>query len=283
MAYLRIVPRNFHCDATITASNEVSGFPVENTKNDIRTRVWRTADGTNATVDGTFGDNVARTPSFFGMFLHRCHGGKIRLQGYSDLAWSAGVYDSGALDIINVTPTDGMDWGFNVFPGYSAGAIDPFIEFQPYWLWFSPSTAWKSYRITLSNHSSTFGRAEWQVSAFFLGRHVEMLRQPDFGQSLGRADITDRNRSRGGSLRTNVGASFRTMEMNLGAMAEAERAQWLDIINWTGTGKALVLSLFPLDGTRKERDHLLMCKFTALNAIGREVHRLTHRIQVEEL
>lgn len=282
MAYLRIAPRNFHDEATVTVSAEVTGFEAVNTQNDIRTRVWRTPSGADATVDGTFPDALARTVSVFGMFLHRCHGGDIRLRLYSDAAWTTQVYDSTALDVINVVPTDGMDWGVNAFPAYSAGDIDPFIEYAPYWLWL-PSVACKSYRITLTNHSSDFGRAEWQVSRFFLGYHLEMLRQPEFGVQLGRIDLTDRNRSRGGSLRTNLGSSFRTMEMNLGAMEEDERAAWLDIMQYTGTARAFLLSLFPELGTRMERDHTMLCKFTALNAIGREVHRLTHRIQIEEL
>lgn len=280
--YLRIVPRNFFDEATISASAEVTGFEVENTKNEIRTRVWRTPDGTNATVQGTYTDSTDRFPTFFGMFLHRCHGGDIRLQLFSDTAYSSPVYDSGVVPIINVTVTDGMDWGVNPFPGYSEGSIDPFIEYAPYWIWFDP-VGIQSFQIDLSSHSSDFNRDEWQVSRFYLGRHVEMLRQPDFGMTLGRADITDRNRSRGGSLRTNLGASFRTMEMNLGAMDEDERAEWLDIMQFTGTGRAFVLSLFPEENSRRERDHILMCKFTSLNAIGREVNRLTHRIQIEEI
>jgi len=282
MAFLRIAPRNFHDEATVTADSEATGFEVINTQNDIRTRVWRSTSSSDATVSGTMGDNIDRTISVFGMFLHRCHGGKIQFKLYSDTAWSSLVFDSGAVDVINIIPTDGMSWGYNAFPSYSAGDLDPFIEFQPYWLWLDP-TACKSYKIVLSNHSSDFGRAEWQASRFFLGNYVEMLRQPDFGATLARVDLTDRNRSRGGSLRTNVGSSYRTMEMNLGALAETERAAWLDIMNWTGTGRAFLISLFPEEGTRFERDHIMLAKFVSLNAIGREVHRLTHRIQIEEL
>lgn len=281
--YLRIVPRNFHDEATLTVSApEATGFEIINTQNCIRSDFYRSTDGSNVTIRGTFADNIPRTPSFFGMFLHQCHGGKIQLELFSDAAWSASVYDSGAVDVINVFPTDGMDWGVD----FGDGTNDPFFESAPHWQWLAPTSPRPevlSYEITLSDHVSTYGRTVWQASRFFLGPSFELFRQPEFGASLGFVDQTDRNRSRGGSLRTNFGQLWRVMEMSLGAMEESERAAWLDIFRYCGRGRDFVLSLFPEEGTRIERDHILNCKFATLNPIGREVRRLTTRLQIEEV
>lgn len=282
MSNLRIVPRNFHDEALLTASSTVLGFEASNTQNSMRSRVWRTVSGANATLDGVWADNIARTPLFFGMFLHHNHGGKIRLQLYSDTAWTTQVYDSTAVDIVNVNsvPTEGADWGYDPF---STGRLDPFIEEAPYWLWIPTSVNAKSYRISLSNHSLVYNRTFWETSRFFLGPYVELeSRQPEYGLEMGYVDQTDRNRSRGGSLRTNHGVSWRTMQLNLGAMDEDERAGWLDIFHYCGTGRDFVISLFPGEGSRKERDYILNAKFSTLNAIGRQVNRLSTRLQLEE-
>lgn len=283
--FLRVVPRNFHDEATLTVSSpEASGFPIANTQNCIRTKVYRSVTAGDITISGTFGlGSYARTPAFFGMFLHQCHGGQIRLQLYSDYNWVTQVYDSTVLNVINVMPTDGMDWGADPFGN---GPNDPFFELAPHWQWLvngSPGLACRSYKITLSSLAFTYGRSVWQVSRFFLGPSMELFRQPEFGASLGIIDQTDRNRSRGGSLRTNIGANWRTAELSLGAMEESERAAWLDIFRYCGTGRDFVLSVFPEEGTRIERDYLLNCKFATLNAIGREVNRLTGRLQIEEV
>lgn len=279
MAYLRLVPRNFHDESFLIASSTVSGFDASNTQNSIRQKVWRSVDTADATIEGAFLDNLSRYIDFFGMFLHQCHGGKIQLELFSDTGWTTSVYNSGAVNVINIVPTDGIDWGIDPF---GTGRIDPFIEAAPYWLWHT-ATACKSYRISLSNHSLTYGHNYWQVSRFFLGRSFELFRQPEFGASLGIKDLTDRNRSRGASLRTNIGERWRTMEMNLGAMEESERAGWIDTFKYCGTGRDFVVSLFPQEGTRLERDHILNAKFAALDAIGRQVNRLTGRLQVEEV
>lgn len=282
--FLRIVPRNFHDESTLTVSvAEAAGYEILNTQNRIRTRAWRSSTGGDVTIRGTFGPTYPRTPSFFGMFLHQCHGAKIQLLLYSDDAWTSTIYDSGVNDVVKVQPTDGMDWGFDPF---SLGPNDPFAEDAPYWLWIepgSPPPACLSYEILLSSHSATYGRTVWQASRFFLGPTMELFRQPEFGASLGYAAQTDRNRSRGGSLRTNVGVQWRTMELSLGAMEESERAAWLDIFRYCGTGRDFVLSLFPNEGTRKERDYILNCAFASLNPINREINRLTGRLQIEEV
>ena len=106
-AALRIIPRNFHAEATLsTQFAPVDGYSIVNTQNTQRSRVWRSTDGTDQYINGTFDDGLERTVAHFSFFRHRCHGGKVRLRLYSDVSWTTMVYDSGALDTINVVPTD---------------------------------------------------------------------------------------------------------------------------------------------------------------------------------
>jgi hypothetical protein len=258
-----------------------AGFAASNTQNTQRSRVWRSTAGTSQYVRGTFADGLARTVSFFGFFLHRCHGGKVRLQLYSDTAWTTQVYDSTALDVINVVPSDGANWGIDPYGG---GAIDPFLLDAPYWLWLT-ATACKSYKITFSNNVTTYtGTAYWQVCRFYVGKWIEVQINPDYGLPLGYESLNDRNRTRGGSLRTNVGQRWRQMTVDLANVRENERAAWLDIANYCGTGRDFVISLFPEEASRRERDHMLNGKFSALGPIVRQnFSQLRQNLRIEEV
>lgn len=282
MANLRIVPRNFHDEATLaTELAPVTGYPIANTQDTQRSRVWRSTAGTNQYIAGTYADGLLRTASFAGFFRHRCHGGNVRLQLYSDAAYTTQVYDSGTVAIINVTPTDGLDWGITPYVGGTA--IDPFITDAPFWLWFS-GTPHRSFKWSFSSNVSTYGYAYWQVCRFFLGNYFSLTYNPQYGITLGVVDQTDRNRSRGASLRTNVGPSWRTMTMDLARIPESERAAWLDIMKYLGTGRDFVSSLFPGEATRRERDHTINCKFTSLDPLERwHLQYLKKRLQFEEV
>jgi hypothetical protein len=286
-ANLRIIPRNFHYEATLsTELPAATGCSIVNTQNRKRSRVWRSADSTggdagdNQYIAGTFDDAIEREPDYFAFFRHRCHGGTVRLQLYSDAGWASQVYDSGALDVIKVIGTDGANWGVDP---YGIGPNDPFITDSPYWLRFDP-VACLSYKITFGSNDPTFDAAYWEVCVFELGRSFQPDRQP-VNVDHGWIDLTDSDRSRGGSLYTNVGAQARTMRLSLEGIKEEERAAWLDIVRQCGLGRDLAISLFDDEGTRRERDHVMYGTFSALDAIGRQTSRpnlLTKTLQFQE-
>ncbi len=71
---LRIVPRNFHDEATLTNSiAPATGFPVTNTQNSTRSQVWKSPDGTAQNIKGLVPAN--RSATFFGLFRHTAGGG----------------------------------------------------------------------------------------------------------------------------------------------------------------------------------------------------------------
>jgi hypothetical protein len=269
-ANLRLVPRNFHDEATLTNSiTPATGFPVTNTQNSTRSLVWKSTGTTAQTIKGTLA--ASRSATFFGMFRHAMSGGSVRIQLFSDAAWTTQTYDSTALPVNNITPTDVYDWGI--------GSNDPFAGTWPYWIWFA-SAAFQSYTISFSG-SPTIGY--WQASRIWLGKHLEVTYNPAYGATLGFLDQSDRDRSRSGSLRTRVGPTWRTMDLTMGEIDESQRAAFLDILQYCGTSRDVVASLFPLDGTRLERDHIINGKFSNMNALGRQVSYLTGHLQLEEV
>lgn len=279
-AACRLVVRNFHDEATLTTEIPAAdGFEIVNTQNCIRGDVWRSTGPADQSIFGTFADGFARTISSFSFFRHRCSGGNVRFEGFSDPAWTTRVIDSTVLPVIWYTATDGLDWGVNP---YGTGSTDPFVTLAPFRAWLTPA-ACLSYKITFSDNVSTYGAAYWQVCRFFIGNHYATPRQPNFGLMLGRADLTDRDRSVGGSLRTNLSESWKTMSMEFNGITEDQRPAWIDIMEYALTGRDIVFSLYSEDFTRLGRDHFINCTMSGLDAINRQVRVLTKKLQIEEV
>lgn len=282
MANIRIVPRNFHDEATLaTEFAPVAGFSIDNTKDRQRSRVWRSTDGSDQYISGVYDDGLPRTVDHFSMFSHRCHGGQFRLRLYTNNNWTSLAYDSGLTDIINVVPTDGLDWGIDP---YGDGTNDPLITEAPFWLWLETPVEHLSFRYYFSSNVSTYGYAYWQACRFFLGLTYELPYNIIYDNALGFIDATDRARSRGASLRTNVGPNWREFNADIKRLPDSDRAGWFDIKKRVGTGRDFVLSVFPENGTRKERDYFMNCVFKTLDQMVRYLPTwLSSRIQIEEV
>jgi len=277
MANLRITPRNFHDEATVTVSTAATGFPVTNTNNCIRSRTWRSTSTATATISGTFSTGYYYRGNSLALFQHNGHGGFVRLELFNDTAWTSVNYDTGTINLSNVSdPSTSYEWGL-IGLGID---YNPFKALDPYWLYFQQSI-FKSYRITLSGLVSP--RTYWEVGRVFLGKHFTAGINPAYGAALGMSDLTDSNRSRGGSLRTNVGASWKTAAFDLNWMSEDDAISWLDIMRYCGTGRDFVISMFPEEVTRRERNNTFNAKFQSLDPIGRQVSYLTKRFQVVEV
>jgi hypothetical protein len=269
-ANLRIVPKNDWDDATLTPSAAaVVGYEVTNTQNTIRGQVWRTTSNAGQSVTAVFPD--ARTLSHFSMHRHLCHAGSVQIQLYSDAAATTLVYNSTALSATPYTASEPYVW--------SQGSNDPLKTYAPFYLWFAEQSSIRAAKITFSGTPS---QNYWQVSRVWLGRYLELGINPQYGFQLGQAENTDRERTQGGSLRTNAGEQWRTFTFDLNDIADTELATWVDLRAYAGTSKDVAISAFPGDGTRLEELHTLAGRLSNLNDIGRQVNRLTQRIQIEE-
>jgi hypothetical protein len=281
MANLRIVPRNFYQECTLTTEIDPAvGSAVVNTQNRKRSRVWRSVATTDQYIRGTINDFQTRTTDFFGLFRHHCHAGKVRLRLFSDSNWTTEVYNSGLVNVANIIGSDGHDSGHDPF---GIGDNDPHITEAPFFLWHTP-TGWQSFEIDFTDHTFgvDYGFDYWEVCSVMIGRSFEVDINPSYGAEVGFIDLTETDRSRGGSLYSNIGEQARTMRLPLEFLRENERAAILDIVRRAGLGRDVVVSLFPEDGTRLERDHTMYGVLSALNSIGRQANRLTHTLQFQE-
>lgn len=268
-ANLRIVPYNLHDDATLTTTGATvaTGFEAEHTQDSVRSSLVRTTSGSAFAIKGTLATSCKA--SAFGLFRHTAHGGTIRLRLFTDAAWSSSAYDSTALNADRFTTSATF--------GFGQSNTDYMKTNAPYSLFFTLTT-FQSYQI---DFGGTPTAGYWQACRAILGEHFEFAVNPSWGASIGFADNADRDRSRGGSLRTGGGEIWRTMQLDLAEIQESDRETVLDILEYLGTTRDCMTSLFPGDGTRLERDNTIWGKFANLNAIGRQVSYLTGRLQLE--
>lgn len=267
-ANCRIVPYNDGDDASLTTDSAVSGFEVVNVQNSIRGRSWRSTSSAGQSFVGVWPAN--RVVNHFSLHRHLCHAGSVQFRLYSDAGASSLVYDSTALSATCYTSSDPYTW--------STGTNDPYLTDSAYWLWFANQTA-RSFRVTFSGTPS---QAYWQVGRLWIGRYFEVSINPDQGYSLGLQDVTDRNRSRGASLRTNVGEIYRTMSLDFSTAAWNDGATWQQFERRAGTGREILVSVFPGDGTSLERDNIMVGKLSNLSPMQRFVTWVTKKVQIEE-
>lgn len=272
--YCLIGPGNLHDDATLTTSvSPETGYPIDNTKDRQRSRVWLSSDATDQYVSGTYEDGIERTASWFTMHRHLCHGGEVRVVLYSDDGWSSIVYDSGYVSITQLQYTTGFKWGIN--------DADPRLRYSPFGLRFD-ATAHLSFRYYFRNFSSPYDAVAWQVCRFFLGEAYVLPYTAQYGHTLGIADQTERNRSRGGSLRTNRSETWREMTLDVKRVPDDDLATWLQIMEECGTGVDFPFSLFDGDDSSREREQLLLATFKSLDPLTRwHLQYTSKRIQLE--
>lgn len=268
MANFRIIPHNLHDDATLSETGtSVAGFGPTNTQNTLRERVLRIT-GTDYVLKGVL--PATRSASGFGIFRHTlASGDTVQLQLYSDAAWTTEVYDSTALDSDCFTDDSSFDFGLGA--GYAAtvrGSV-PFVH------WF-PAVSFRSYEITFDEISSP------DICRVFLGLAWEPTYNPDYPAPLSLEDLTESNRTLGGSQRTNEGEKFRKFRLDFNSMVEADRQPMLDISQYNGLSRDFMASLFPEDGTMLEAAYTLNAKFSSLGPLGRQIARLTKTLDMQE-
>jgi len=279
MANLRIVPLNWFDEATsLTATTEATGMDIENAQLTARSKFWRSTATGACTIQGNWNSDGRKTNAF-ALFRHNTHGGTVRVQLYSDAAWTTQIYDSTALTVPS-TALGSFDWGSDPL---GTTSNDPLLYESPYVIWMAADYSAVSFKITLGGTPAS-GEAYWQIGRIWLGKKWEAAYNPAPGVEMGWVQDADRYRSRGGSLRTSSsGARWRTLTMNLGMVSASDRSTLLDMQAQVGLERDVVVSVFPALTGRLERDYVLDAKFAALDPIahGYTVH--SGRLALEEV
>lgn len=237
MANLRIGYLNYADLATLTADPVATTTgPVTYLQSDARGDIFLASSAASQAIKGTWG-GTSYTVSQMTLWRHNLvYSDTIRLQLYSDAAWTTQVYDSTALAAYVSALFDNWGWAFT----------NRYFAAQ----------ACKSFKITVAASAAAL-----QCSRLFLGPYTEAPINPEYGAVFGIETNARQSRSEGGSLRSIVKADWRTAMFDMLVRTEADRAAWMEIARYCGISKSIVASLYPEVGGTEERDHTLFSKF----------------------
>ena len=238
MSNLRIGYLNRFDLATLTVSPSLA-VPSLATylQNDSRGDLLVAAASGSQVINGTWGGTVYEISQFTPWRYNLAASDTIRLQLYSDAAWTTQVYDSTALAAYTSGLFDGDGW----------------VRFSN--RYFGPFATVRSFKITTSS------AAALQLSRVYLGPYTEVPINPAYGAILAPETLSRQLRSESGSLRTVVKPKFRSLTYDMMVRTEADRALHFEVSRYCDIDKALVASLFPGEGGALERDHTLFGKF----------------------
>lgn len=234
---LRIGYLNYADAATLSATPALDTTgPETYLQTDARGDIALATSTASQDIKGTWG-GTSYTVSQLALWRHNlAYSDTIRLQLYSDAAWTTGVYDSTAL----AAYASGLftDWGWAFTNCY-----------------FTPQ-ACKSFKITIAASAAAF-----QCSRLYLGPYTEAPLQPAYGFLVAPETNAKQSRSEGGSLRSIAKADWRSAAFDMRVKTEADRAAWYEISRYCGINRSLIASAFPGDGGTVERDHTIFGKF----------------------
>jgi hypothetical protein len=240
MSNLRIGYINRADSATLTASPVMTtAGPVTYLQNDRRGDIAQATSASPQDIKGTWSGGLSYTVNQFTLWRHNLTPtDTIRLILYPNTDWTGTpVYDSTAL----AAYASGLflDWGWGFYN-----------------LYFTPSGAAKSFKVTISASVAAF-----ECSRLFLGPYTEAPVQAGEGFMQGRGTNSLQTRTEGGSLESYQKADWRSPSFDMIVETEAQRAAWSEIARYCGTWKSFVASLYPGAGGTSERDFTYFAKF----------------------
>lgn len=261
---LRILPVNWADTATLSVSPAaVTTLPVTNLQSNVRDRVWRSTSLAQQVITGHWSGG-GYPCSAWGMWPGNMAGSTIRVQLYSDTAWSVQVYDSGTLDFFTYTGTvyGTFLWGATPW-GVEVG--DRTAKLAPKVVYFTQVVA-ASFKITITNGPGV-DTSYFEARRFWLADYVDAPYNARYGAQPAWRSSSEHARTIGGSLRRRNGARWKELRFDTMFATEADRTKWSDLMYQLDPATELVLSLFPAAATRQERDFTVMGSLEVLNPL----------------
>ena len=258
MSNLRMITDNLADSATLTASPAMAAtLDVNNLKNDQRVEVARTT----STDDQAILLDLP-SPDFFSaacLYGHNLSGAaqwRWRLYSSANQEGSL-VFDSGLVRAVPIfTLGDyGPRWGvlplgYSIFDGWDA-------RFSTIW---HPRVIAQSARLDIQDSGNSAGYL--QARRLLAGDYVSYRYNCDANPTLTWVDTDEVRRTAGGSLDTKQGIQYRQLELTYSFLQHSERGDFLETMRRIRKSQSILMSLFPEQGGRLERDYTMLCKKT---------------------
>lgn len=273
---LRIIYNNVaDISETLTASSNVSGYEVANTKKDTKGSVWRSASAvTTANINLSW--NTAQTISAVILpYTNLTATATIRIRLYSDTAYATQIYDSGTVIAVPAILANYYSTSANYRYAFGGGSCARK---------YIPQTSnCRGMRIDIVDTANTDTYLE--VSRIIAGTYWSPTYNTEFGLSVGISDSSSKSRTQTGNLITDIGTSNKTMSFNLSYMTKTDRDTLFSIISTIGTRKSIYVSLFPEDSdTTKEQVYQIYGRLSDLATITNPMYSIyASSINIEEV
>lgn len=252
MPNLRVVYNNAAKRATtLTASSTVGAYSAANMLTDRKTKVWRGDKTAARTIDLVWPSSETVACVAF-PFCSLSKVATIRVQVFSDAAFTTQVVDSGTVSAVQSSPVGvaSTDEWYGTPVGVNAYAYGGYAFAVVY---FTRNTACRSMRITVSDTTNPLAYLE--IGNIVVGDYWSPTYNVQAGEvSIEIADMSRHERSESGDLYTDVGARYRTMSLQLQYMPAADRNCMFRVLLGNGMKDPVMVSVVPESADKKDEE-----------------------------
>ena len=279
---MRIITSEVIDAATLSASPAAaSDWPVTNLQRATRGDKWRS---TSAAVQNILGNlNDAENISGLALTHHNLKPGALaRLYLYDGLNQTGNtLYDSGDVDVLDAVPLGDIDWARGPLSPHLFSDWDGELQFWAHWL--DSVTGAQSFKLKLDDTANSDGHL--QAGRLYLGSTIETKYGPASELPIGWKNLDKQyGRTDAGSLRTERGARFRKMTLELRRLEQNDRSLIMELQRWAGKTYDFFISVFPGNGTTIERDYAFPAKFVSdADITATTLRAFKNRLDVEEI
>lgn len=234
---MRIIYDNAIDRATLTASSTAGVLVASRMQNDEKAEVWRST-GTAATLTAIWSAGE-RIEGLGGAFMNASSGQTWRVRLYTLPTDTTPVLDQ-TFYMVPGPPLGVWAWGPTplgvnsfAFGGGITGAAWP------------ASTVARKMVIDITDTSNAAGYVE--IGKLFAGRYWQPEETADRGAPLSLPAAVTQTRSDSGSLRRDLGPSYRKLSVSLSWLSPADRERLFEIASNNGLARSLFVSLYPQD------------------------------------
>jgi hypothetical protein len=250
---MRILAVNLADTGTLTASPAcVATLPETYLQNSHREQVarWTAVDGQQFLLQWPSAHYLSCVCLYRNNFTSAA---TWRVRLWEDTTLTTAVYDSGYVYCNPPVPLGSLEWGVDEL----GDSLYSDWDYANAVLWFTPTL---TPAVTIDVIDTAAPSGYLQASRLFVGQYFEASVGPSDGLSLTWAENTQQARTEGGSLRVEVGATWRKLSVDLRDMDESDRMRLSDISRRSGMRDDLLVSVFPGRADELERDYQMQAR-----------------------
>jgi hypothetical protein len=257
-----IVPTNYadedHCADLAVSPAAVATYPVTRLQSKLRSDTWRSSSLAQQVITGSFGGNARRITTFSlwpGRGQASLIGSQVRWEFFQEPGLVTSVYDQ-TFDFFTPTGENWNEFLWGIHPwgveeGDYTARLAPLIKFVSA-LYVS------SFRVTITNLGNV-DTDYFEASRLWLGDYVEAPYNAAVGAVPSWVGASQAERMVGGSLdRLERLGQARELQFAIMLSSESDRQRWSDLMYLCDPAREVIVSLFPRQGSRRERDHTVM-------------------------